>query len=61
MDLTDAENEGIVLSICYHFSFTAYEHACNLKAFSLRRDGGFIYLLFRRKLMLHCIPHSLPL
>ena len=49
-----------MLSICYHFSFAAYEHACNLKAFSLRRDEGFIYLLFRRKLMLHCIPHSLP-
>ena len=49
-----------MLSFCYHFSFTAYEHACNLKACSLRRDGGFIYLLFRRKLMLHCIPHSLP-
>jgi hypothetical protein len=39
MDLTDVQNEGVVLSICYHFSFTAYKHACNLKAFSLRRDG----------------------
>ena len=27
---------------------------------SQRRDAGFIYLLFRRKLMLHCIPRSLP-
>ena len=37
--LTDAQNEGIVLSFCYHFSVAAYEHACNLKALSLRRDG----------------------
>ena len=39
MDLTDTQNEGIMLSICYHFSFAAYEHACNLKALSLWRDG----------------------
>ena len=60
MDLTDVQNEGIVLSICYHFSFAAYEHACNLKAFSLRRDVGFIYLLFRRKRGLHFISPLLP-
>ena len=50
-----------MLSICYHFSFAASEHACTLKAFSLRRDGGFIYLLFRRKHGLHCISPLLPL
>ena len=60
MDLTDAQNEGTVLSICYHFSFTAYKHACNLKAFSLRRDGEFIYLLFRRKHGLQFLSPSLP-
>ena len=50
-----------MLSICYHFSFAASEHACTLKAFSLRRDGGFIYLLFRRKHGMHCISPLLPL
>ena len=61
MDLIDAQYEGIMLSICYHFSVAASVHACNLKAFSLRRDEGFIYLLFRRKRGLYFISPMLPL
>ncbi len=38
-----------MLSICYHFSFAAHEHACNLKAFSLRRDE-------RRELYIPLVP-----
>ena len=56
MDLTDVQNEGIVLSICYHFSLTAYKHACNLKAFSLRRDGEIYIPLVppEARAALHC-------
>ena len=43
MDLTDVQNEGIVLSICYHVSLTAYKHACNLKAFFAAAGRG-IYI-----------------